>query len=122
MPPTRPIRFAAAAITLAAGLALVRQLAHGSILTGPIGIAENWGYSAVPLAIGIAWLWRGIATERTDLRALGIALLTAVTLKVFLLDTARLDGFLRVLSFLGLGLALIGIGALYGRFLRRPRG
>lgn len=108
-------------MTLVAGLALVRQLAQGDILTGGIGVTENWGYSAVPLGIGLFWLWRGIATEKRDLRTLGIALLTAVTFKVFLLDAARLDGFLRVVSFLGLGLALIGIGALYGRFLRKPK-
>ncbi|MHA3840530.1 DUF2339 domain-containing protein [Sphingomonas aestuarii] len=121
MPPRRWLRLSAAATTLIAGVVLVRQLAQGDILTGGIGVTENWGYSAVPLGIGLFWLWRGIATEKRDLRTLGIALLTAVTFKVFLLDAARLDGVLRVLSFLGLGLALIGIGALYGRFLRRPK-
>ncbi|VXC57479.1 DUF2339 domain-containing protein [Sphingomonas sp. AX6] len=121
MPPHRSLRASAAAMTLVAGLALVRQLAQGDSLTGGIVVMENWGYSAVPLGIGLFWLWRGIATDKRDLRTLGIALLTAVTFKVFLLDAARLDGFLRVLSFLGLGLALIGIGALYGRFLRRPK-
>lgn len=121
MPPHRSLRLSAAGMTLVAGLALVRQLAQGDILTGGIGVTENWGYSAVPLGIGLFWLWRGISTEKRDLRTLGIALLTIVTFKVFLVDAARLDGFLRVLSFLGLGLALIGIGALYGRFLRRPK-
>jgi uncharacterized membrane protein len=121
MPPRRWLRLSAAATTLIAGVVLVRQLAQGDILTGGIGVTENWGYSAVPLGIGLFWLWRGIATEKRDLRTLGIVLLTAVTFKVFLLDAARLDGVLRVLSFLGLGLALIGIGALYGRFLRRPK-
>ena len=121
MPSHRSLRMSAAAMTLVAGLALVRQLAQGDILTGGIRVTENWGYSAVPLGIGLFWLWRGITTEKRDLRTLGIALLTAVTFKVFLLDAARLDGFLRVVSFLGLGLALIGIGALYGRFLRKPK-
>ena len=121
MPAHRWLRMSAAAMTLVAGVALVRQLAQGDILTGGIGVTENWGYSAAPLGIGLFWLWRGITRETRDLRTLGIALLTAVTFKVFLLDAARLDGVLRVLSFLGLGLALIGIGALYGRFLRRPK-
>lgn len=120
LPPRRWSRISAAAMTLVAGLAFVRQFAQGDVLTGGGGVAENWGYSAVPLAIGLGWLWRGITADRRDLRTLGIALLTAVTFKVFLLDAARLDGFLRVMSFLGLGLALIGIGALYSRFLRRP--
>lgn len=121
MPPHRWLRTAAAAMTLIAGIALVRQLAQGDILTGGIGVTENWGYSAIPLGIALFWLWRGIAVEKRDLRTLGMILLTTVTFKVFLLDAARLDGVLRVLSFLGLGLALIGIGALYGRFLRRPK-
>jgi len=40
-----------------------------------------------------------------------------VTLKVFLIDAAALTGLLRILSFLALGLALIGIGWAYGRFV-----
>jgi uncharacterized membrane protein len=42
-------------------------------------------------------------------------------LKVFLFDLAGLEGFLRALSFLGLGAALIGIGLVYqkGVFVRR---
>ncbi|NWN13489.1 DUF2339 domain-containing protein, partial [Escherichia coli] len=50
-------------------------------------------------------------------RVFGLALLTGVTFKVFLIDAAALDGLLRILSFLGLGLALIGIGWAYGRFV-----
>ena len=42
-------------------------------------------------------------------------LLTVV--KVFLLDMAGLTGVWRALSFIGLGLVLIGIGYLYQRLL-----
>ena len=38
-----------------------------------------------------------------------------VTAKVFLVDMGGLTGLWRVLSFLGLGLTLIGLGSLYGR-------
>lgn len=110
-------RPAAALLTLAAVLVAVRQAAHGSMLTGAIGTAENGGYSAAALALALFWLWRGIAAARRDLRVAGLALLTAVTFKVFLIDAAALDGLLRILSFLGLGVALIGIGWAYGRFL-----
>jgi uncharacterized membrane protein len=51
------------------------------------------------------------------LRISGLALLTAVTFKVFLIDAASLTGVLRILSFLGLGIALIGIGWAYGRVM-----
>ncbi len=110
-------RPAAALLTLATVLIAVRQAAHGTFLTGAIGTAENGGYSAAALALALFWLWRGIAANRRDLRVAGLALLTAVTFKVFLIDAAALDGVLRILSFLGLGVALIGIGWAYGRFL-----
>jgi uncharacterized membrane protein len=45
-------------------------------------------------------------------------LLTATIVKVFLVDAAELTGVLRILSFLVLGIALIGIGRLYGPILR----
>ncbi|GAA0737965.1 DUF2339 domain-containing protein [Sphingomonas japonica] len=108
----------AMALTLAAALALVRQATHGSILTGPVSTAENWGYSAILLLLAVAWLWRGIAATSSDLRRGGLGLLVLVTLKIVVIDAARLDGFLRIASFLGLGIALIGIHWLYNRFLR----
>jgi uncharacterized membrane protein len=116
-----PVRVAAAGLTLVAALAVIRQAAHGSLLTGPIGTAENGGYSAILLGIALFWLWRGIATTAHDLRIAGLALLTLVTFKVFLIDAAALDGILRILSFLALGVALIGIGWAYGRFVGETR-
>ncbi|WP_286712051.1 MULTISPECIES: DUF2339 domain-containing protein [unclassified Sphingomonas] len=107
----------AALLALLAVLAAVRQAAHGNLLTGPIGTGENGGYSAAMLALALFWLWRGIAAGARDLRVFGLALLTGVTFKVFLIDAAALDGLLRILSFLGLGIALIGIGWAYGRFV-----
>jgi len=118
--PKRPVRVAAASLTLVAALAIVRQATHGSLLTGPIGTAENGGYSAVLLGVALFWLWRGIATTAHDLRIAGLVLLTLVTFKVFLVDAAALDGILRILSFLALGVALIGIGWAYGRFVGKP--
>ncbi|PZO74459.1 MAG: DUF2339 domain-containing protein [Sphingomonas hengshuiensis] len=107
----------AALLTLAATLATIRQIAHGTLLTGTVGIAENWGYSAAMLALAILWLWRGLAVRSADLRRFGLALLTLTTLKVFLIDASALEGVLRILSFMGLGGALIGIGWAYRRFV-----
>jgi uncharacterized membrane protein len=50
------------------------------------------------------------------------ALITLLTIgKVFLLDMAGLTGIYRALSFIGLGLVLVGIGWLYQRLLFPPR-
>jgi uncharacterized membrane protein len=113
---------AALAAALLATLAAVRQAAHGGIITGPIGTGETYGYSAALLLLALAALTLGIRSGSRDLRLAGLALLTFVTTKVFLVDAAALDGLLRILSFLGLGVALIGIGWVYRRFLAaRPK-
>lgn len=110
-------RWLGMSLALATVCAAVRQAAHGSILTGPVTTGENYGYSAAFLLLALAWLALGIRSGARDLRLAGLALLTVVTLKVFLIDAAALDGLLRILSFLGLGIALIGIGWVYNRFL-----
>ncbi|MBX3593708.1 MAG: DUF2339 domain-containing protein [Sphingomonas sp.] len=110
------------ALALAAALAAVRQATHGAVLTGPISSGENAAYSVALLLLAIAWLGLGLRSGERDLRLAGLALLTAVTFKVFLIDAAALDGLLRVLSFLGLGIALIGLSWVYTRFLAaRPK-
>lgn len=110
-------RYLGMAFTLAAVAIAVRQAAHGAFLTGPITTGENYGYSAALLLLALVWLSMGIRSGARDLRLAGLTLLTAVTFKVFLIDAAALDGLLRILSFLGLGVALIGIGWVYNRFL-----
>jgi hypothetical protein len=69
------------------------------------------------LAAAVALLLIGVRMPDKALRLAGLGLLTATILKVFLIDAAELEGVLRILSFLGLGLALIGIGKLYTRVL-----
>ena len=100
-------------------LVTVRQLVQGNLIAGAtIDVGENYLYSAALLALSIAWLAIGIKTGLAILRLAGLALLTVVTLKVFLIDAAALEGVLRILSFMGLGIALIGIGWAYGRVMR----
>jgi uncharacterized membrane protein len=100
-------------------LVTVRQLVQGNLISGAtIGTGENYLYSAALLALAIGWLALGIRAGLALLRMAGLALLTVVTLKVFLIDAAALEGVLRILSFLGLGIALIGIGWAYGRVMR----
>ena len=98
---------------------LVRQGFHGAILTGPeMPIAESYGYSLAGLVVAIGLLVAGIRLADKALRLAGLILLTATIAKVFLVDASELEGIWRVLSFLGLGIALIGIGRLYGPVLR----
>lgn len=117
--PTRIRRtdLAALVFVLVTLTAAVRQSFHGAIMTGAISTGENGAYSAAFLILSLIWLWRGISTAGRTLRIAGLSLLTLVTLKVFLIDAAALDGLLRILSFLGLGLALIAIGWAYGKFV-----
>ncbi len=99
-------------------LVTVRQTMQGSIMSGgALGTGENYLYSVGLLLLAILWLVRGMMAGSRLLRMAGLALLTAVTLKVFLIDAAALTGVLRILSFLGLGIALIGIGWAYGRVM-----
>ena len=99
-------------------LAAIRQLTQGSLVSGAsIQTGENYLYSAGLLALALAWLVQGMMRGTKLLRIAGLSLLTVVTLKVFLIDAAALTGLLRILSFLGLGITLIGIGWAYGRVM-----
>ena len=103
---------------IVAVLVTIRQAVQGNLISGAvIETGENYLYSAGLLALAIGWLAIGMTRASKLLRVAGLLLLTAVTLKVFLIDAAALTGLLRILSFLGLGIALIGIGWAYGRLI-----
>ena len=72
-----------------------------------------WGFYA--LALLIIGLWR--KTKPLRFVSLGFMLLTIG--KVFLADLSHLTGLHRVLSFLGLAVALIAVSLLYQRFVFR---
>lgn len=103
-------------------LGTIRQAVQGSLVSAAeVGTGENYLYSAGLLALAIGWLVFGIRQQSKLFRVAGLLLLTVVTLKVFLVDAAALAGLLRILSFLGLGIALIGIGWAYGRVMQLPQ-
>ncbi len=60
---------------------------------------------------------QGIRSDERRLRLAALGVIGLVCAKVFLIDMADLTGLWRVLSFLGLGLALIGLGAVHRRFV-----
>jgi uncharacterized membrane protein len=114
---------AAFLLALIAGVGLmVRQLFQGPILTGfEMPVAEAYGYSLAGLIVAVGLILAGVRLPDKALRLAGLVLLTATIVKVFLGDASALTGVLRILSFLVLGIALIGIGRLYGPVLRAER-
>ncbi|AYG58600.1 DUF2339 domain-containing protein [Rhizobium jaguaris] len=78
---------------------------------------ELYSYSVVWLLIGIALLWLGARFDARSLRIASAVLVFVAVVKVFLIDMANLEGFLRALSFIGLGAVLIGIGLFYQKVL-----
>jgi uncharacterized membrane protein len=113
---------AIAAVALALGyLTLqVTRFYHGPVLTeGATGDAEQYTYSAVWLAFGVALLAAGIASRSRPLRFASAAVTILTVLKVFLVDMSNLTGIYQALSFIGLGIVLLGIGWFYQRLLFR---
>ncbi len=98
----------------------VRQAFHPGAL-GLVGSDDSdfelWAYSGAWLALGAALMAAGLGSGQRGLRLAALGLVALVAAKVFLFDMAGLGGLWRVLSFLGLGLSLIGLGAFYRRFV-----
>ncbi len=127
---SRPLgyRYVAAATTIALTLLYfsleVRRFYQGSEIlpSVPASDAEQYTYSLVWLTLGVALLAAGFVLRSQPAR-LASAVVVALTIgKVFLVDMAGLTGILRALSFIGLGVVLVGIGWLYQRLLFPPRG
>ena len=100
----------------------VRTLYHGPVLSrGATTDAEQYTYSVVWLAYGVALLLFGIAFRSQPARLASAAITLLTVAKVFLIDMSGLTGVFRALSFIGLGLVLVGIGWLYQRLLFPPQ-
>jgi uncharacterized membrane protein len=120
---TRPMPYRAVAAVTAVTLALfylsleVRRLYHGPILAGPTGDAEQYTYSTVWLAYGVALLAVGFYLRSQPARFAALAVIALTIAKVFIIDTAAISGIYRAISVIGLGVVLLGIGWLYQRIL-----
>ncbi len=101
-----------------------RRFFHGDVIceSETTGEVEIWAYSAVWLALGALLLLYGVWRQNQGARIASGLFVLAATLKIFLYDMSGLEGLMRALSFIGLGLVLIGIGLLYQKlvFARRP--
>ena len=116
-------------LAFAGGLALIGWIMYvtGMIRYGFQGsniALSNWPQDMEMYVISAAWLLTGIAllaigikTRRIDLRAASAAIIVLTVLKAFLVDMASLEGVLRALSFVILGIVLIAIGRVYQRIL-----
>lgn len=86
------------------------------VFADPAG-AELYAYSAAWLGFAAAVLALGIRQGSRELRLAALGLMGLTVAKAFLIDMDELSGLWRVLSFLGLGLALIALGWVYRRFV-----
>lgn len=128
-----PVRVRTQVLAAAGGLAFalvamnlaleIRHSFHGPVLVGRhLSNAEWYSYSAGFLILAVVLMAVALRWQLGWLRHGAFALLLAVVVKVFLSDMAALQGMYRVVSFLGLGLCLIGVGYLYQRVLLPARG
>ena len=81
----------------------------------PTDSGELYTYSAVWLVMAIAAILSGAWKFGHQCYRAGMLLLALVIAKIFLVDMSDLEGLLRVASFMGLGLALLGLAYLHQR-------
>src|SRR5581483_4865289 len=97
----------------------VRHLFQGAVIAiwKPTGAPEMWSYSAVWLALGLAFLAYGIVRGTREPRLASAALVFLSVIKVFLYDLTGTGGLWRALSVICLGAVLIGIGLVYQKLI-----
>ena len=99
--------------------AMIRFIYNGPdirVWTVDFGDMELWTISAIWLAFGIGLLVLGVLRRERALRIASGVVIILTVLKAFLIDMAGLEGVLRALSFVALGLILIVIGRAYQRY------
>ena len=77
---------------------------------GPVTDAEQYTYSAVWLVFGVTLLVVGMLLRSQAVRLASAAVVILTVFKVFLIDMSDLTGIYQSLSFIGLGVVLLGVG------------
>ncbi|WP_275790011.1 DUF2339 domain-containing protein [Pararhizobium gei] len=121
----RPVPYVVALAVTGAILAFawatlsVRRFWQGASIADWKGFlqSETYTYSVIWLLLGVLLLALGSRFNAKSIRIASAVLVFVAVLKVFLIDMANLEGFLRALSFIGLGAVLIGIGLFYQKIL-----
>lgn len=100
---------------LLVGVALAALVALcGREFTNPGTVTAAWS------AIGVSVLVGGYRTRSSSARLAGMAVLALVVAKLLLFDLSGSDPLVRVGIFLGLGLALVGLGYLFPSLWKDP--
>ncbi|MDT8282984.1 MAG: DUF2339 domain-containing protein, partial [Gammaproteobacteria bacterium] len=87
----------------------------GFYVNMPVKEGELYTYSLIWLLLSVAIMIYGAYRNNSDAKKAGIVALLIVVAKAFLWDMRDLDGLWRVVSFLGLGLSLLGIAYLFNK-------
>ncbi|MEL0647954.1 DUF2339 domain-containing protein [Pseudoalteromonas agarivorans] len=82
---------------------------------------ELYSYSIIWLILGAGTVILGHLKNQLLIQKIGLGLLAAVIVKVFLIDMANLTGLLKALSFIGLGLSLVGLSWLFQKLRSRSK-
>ena len=109
----------AVVVTYAMLMIDIRQAYHlgAPTLQGDMSQSEYYAYSIGTLLFGLGLLIGGVAFKHRGARAVSFFFVLAATIKVFLFDASELTGLWRVLSFLLMGFAFLGISWGYARFV-----
>lgn len=92
----------------------IRHLWQATIdINLPTSAGELYTYSIVWLGLAVTAMLLGSWRYGKRCYQTGLGLLAVVIIKIFMIDMAHLDGLLRVASFMGLGIALLGIAFLH---------
>jgi hypothetical protein len=100
---------------------VVEQVASGTVSEADLRYLGQVALSVCWAVLGLGTLVGGLIIRSLPVRVFGLALLGVATVKVFIVDLAAVDIAFRVLSFVGLGLLLIGAGWIYLRLEGRTR-
>ncbi|MCK9504404.1 MAG: DUF2339 domain-containing protein [Porticoccaceae bacterium] len=115
-----------AGIVAAAGLLLFVSLEIRHLWQGELSLfaitsnGELYTYSIVWLLMAVAAVVIGTIWRRSGISKGGFLLLAMVIAKIFVVDMADLEGLLRVASFMGLGLSLLGLAYLRSKLTAIP--
>ena len=99
----------------------IRHAFHGSLLSGATTSAELYAYSLGWLAYAAMLLALALWLGGVALRYASLAIVLLTAGKAVFFDMAGLDDIWRALSFIGVGLAAVGVSYLYRRYVFPPR-
>jgi uncharacterized membrane protein len=101
----------------------IRHLWQGRLdIFDAVKDGELYTYSVVWMLMAVGTMLLGTLYGRLAVYRAGLTLLALVILKIFFVDMGGLTGLLRALSFMGLGLSLLGLAFAHQYLGRRAGG